>query len=1020
MLGFLAKIFGTAQARIVKRYRSIVSSVNSHYESFSSLSDDELRLKTDEFKNRYQNGESLDQLLPEAYASVKEACRRLCGTEIHISGYDQKWDMIPFDVQVIGAIAMHQGNVAEMQTGEGKTLTASMPLYLNALSGRPVHLVTVNDYLALRDRDWNGPIFEKLGLSSGTIVSATPVEERKHIYTKDIIYGTASEFGFDYLRDNSMASTANDQVQTDHFYAIIDEVDSILIDEARTPLIISGPSGESRQMYAELSLPCSTIVKKQRDLCNRIARESKEALDHLGIYKDEQEVKIPKGKKEQKLFQHALRRLWLVSKGVPTHRLLKRLKENPDFRDQLDKLDVYFYSDQNKAERADLLGELYVIVEERSNEYELTDKGTLDWQSVTSSGGEEFVMIDLGDEYRIIDEDDSLKDSEKMEKRIAIREKDAERKEKAHNLSQLFRAHLLMEKDVDYFVQDGKIIIIDENTGRAQPGRRFSDGLHQSIEAKEGVAIQRETQTYATITLQNYFRMYDKTAGMSGTAVTEAGEFKETYSMDVVEIPTHLKCIRKDHQDSVYMTEREKYHAILEEVRKQHEIGRPILIGTESVEVSEKLSRIFKQNGMPHTVLNAKHNQSEAEIIAAAGQKGSITISTNMAGRGTDIKLGAGVADNGGLFVMGTTRHQSRRIDRQLRGRCSRQGDPGTSQFFVSFEDHLMRLFASPKLNSLLLRLRPPEGEAISSPLLTRSIEVAQKRVEQRNFSYRKHTLEYDDVMNKHRQEIYAFRNELLHSENVSEVCEDILKDVIMHKAGLYFTDPTREETWDAEGYRQWLMSFFPVRFPEGEFAGEHQPIEHIYEKALEAVIKSFRIKLAQETQKILLIERQRDQDDDIVLRAQKAVNGTLTRILVHQLDLLWQEHLLTMDHLRTEVSLRSVGQKDPLMEFKQEAFISFSHLNEQLYTDMSKDLFSFIVVPHDPGLLQEMLNQLRLETKRSMLTEDEVKEPEVQPEDEKPIPCTIEDRAGRNDPCPCGSGKKFKKCCGLAEIHAD
>lgn len=707
MFAFIKKIFGTAQDRTVRKYRKIVDQVNSWDQKFQSLSDDALRQKTTEFKDRVRQGESLDNILPEAFAVVKNVCRRLCGTEVHVSGYDQKWDMIPYDVQVIGAIALHNGCISEMMTGEGKTLTASMPLYLNALTGKPVHLVTVNDYLAQRDCQWVGSIFRWLNLTTGSLTHDTPQEKRKEIYASDIVYGTASEFGFDYLRDNSMANSREQQVQRGFFYAIIDEVDSILIDEARTPLIISGPSPISRQMYDELKSGVELLVRRQRDLCNRYATEARKVLEKS---MSEEGSPKKKDKKQEEAEQDALRKLWLVSKGTPHNKVLMHIKEDPDMRAGIDKWDLYFYSEQNKDERTKALADLYIIIDEKGNEYELTDKGIHAWQECTGGEGkdDDFIMMDISYEFLKIDQDPSLDTEAKVQRRLAVQEEDAKRKERTHNLRQMLRAHLLMEKDVDYIIQDNKIIIIDENTGRPQPGRRFSDGLHQAIEAKESVPIQKETQTYATITLQNYFRMYEKIAGMTGTATTEANEFKQIYKIDVLEIPTHRPCKRNDFNDEIYMTEREKYNAILKDVRTANEAGRPILIGTESVEISEKLSRIFKLNKLEHTVLNAKQNEREAEIIAHAGKRCAITIATNMAGRGTDIKLEPGVADIGGLYVIGTTRHQSRRIDRQLRGRCARQGDPGSSKFYVSFEDSLLRLFASPRLTSVLQRFRPP------------------------------------------------------------------------------------------------------------------------------------------------------------------------------------------------------------------------------------------------------------------------------------------------------------------------
>ncbi|MEI6243227.1 MAG: DEAD/DEAH box helicase, partial [Chlamydiota bacterium] len=722
MFGFLKKFFGTAHDRLVKKYAKLVPLINEWEVKYQPLTDEELAQKTIEFKERIANGESVDLLLPEAYAVVKNACRRLCGSEVDVSGYRQKWDMIPYDVQLIGAIAMHYGAISEMQTGEGKTLTASLPLYLNALTGKPVHLVTVNDYLAKRDCSWMGSIFQKLQIRVAYLTNDVHSHERKNVYEADIVYGTASEFGFDYLRDNSIATSKEEQCQRKPFYfGIVDEIDSILIDEARTPLIISGPSASNRQMYDTLKDGVAQLVRMQRDICNLYASDARKFIESIGHFNEGPKKKL--SKEEQEKEDIAFKKLWLVNKGTPQNKVLKRVKEDPDLRALLDTWETYYFSEQNKEEKAEALSNLYIIVDERANEYELTDKGIHAWAEIHNQpiGSSDFIMYDLGDEYAKIDSDTALSELDKMERKIKICEADALRKERAHNLRQLFRAHLLMEKDVDYIVQENKIIIIDENTGRPQPGRRFSDGLHQALEAKESVTIQQETQTYATITLQNYFRMYEKLAGMTGTAITEANEFKEIYKLDVLEIPTYCHCKRMDYDDEIYMTEREKYAAILEEIRKTHEKGRPILIGTESVEVSEKLSRILKQAKLPHAILNAKHHEKEAEIISDAGKKGAITLATNMAGRGTDIKLSKEVAQSGGLYVMGTTRHHSRRIDRQLRGRSGRLGDPGSSKFFVSFEDSLLRLFTSPRLTAMLQRFRPPEGEPISAKIMNRS-----------------------------------------------------------------------------------------------------------------------------------------------------------------------------------------------------------------------------------------------------------------------------------------------------------
>lgn len=1017
MFGFLKKVFGSAHDRLLTRYRKIVNEVNRWDQQFSSLTDEQLQAKTNEFRQRLQKGETLDHLLPEAYAAVKNVCRRLSGTDVHVSGYNQKWDMVPYDVQILGGIAMHYGTIAEMQTGEGKTITAVMPLYLNALSGKPVHLVTVNDYLAQRDCEWVGTILRWLGLTTGALTNGVPIENRKQIYACDVVYGTSSEFGFDYLRDNSMAMSKEDQVQRGFYFAIIDEVDSILIDEARTPLIISGPVPDSRQMYDELKEGVAELVRRQRDFCNRLATDARKVLEQLAANPN-----AKKDKKQDEAEQEAYRKLWLVGKGTPQNKVLKRAKENPDIRAAIDKWDLHYHAEQNKDERGKALAELYMIVDEKSNEYELTDKGIGAWQTYTGGIGspEDFIMMDISHEYIKVDENPELDEEAKMARKLAIREEDVKRKERAHNLRQLLRGHLLMEKDVDYIVHDNKIIIIDENTGRAQPGRRFSDGLHQAIEAKEGVEIQKETQTYATITLQNFFRMYDKLSGMTGTASTEAQEFKEIYKLDVLEIPTHRSCCRRDFNDEIYMTEREKYNAILKDVREAHAQGRPVLIGTESVEVSEKLSRIFKQNGMEHTVLNAKQNDREAEIVAQAGKRGSITISTNMAGRGTDIKLEIGVADLGGLYVVGTTRHQSRRIDRQLRGRCARQGDPGTSKFYISFEDSLLRLFASPRITSVLQRFRPPEGEPISARMLNKSIETAQKRVEQRNYMMRKHTLEYDDVMNKQRQEIYAFRNETLQVEDIEPLAIEVMESVCNLGAERFFQNRA-EGGWDPEGYRQWLMYLFPVTFEPQEFDQDHLDVEQIEAIASEKVVHAFKDKLVRENSKVPL---------QLIAQGEhpRPAHNAVRNLMIRKLDQLWQEHLLRMDHLRSDVTLRAIGQRDPLTEFKHEAFALFDELSRNLRTEIARSLFRFeIIAPPQQTLQQLLMNAgLRMERNRSLFDDlqkeqqgseqqdqqEQNEEGQEEQEDDSATPVTAEPRVGRNELCPCGSGKKYKKCC--------
>jgi preprotein translocase subunit SecA len=1007
MFDFLKRIFGTSQERTLARFHKIVAEVNAWEEKFQKISTEQVQQKTEEFKKRYQAGESLDQLLPEAYAVVKNVCRRLCGTDVHVSGYDQKWDMIPYDVQILGAIAMHKGFISEMQTGEGKTLTATLPLYLNALSGRPVHLVTVNDYLATRDAQWVGSILRWLGLKTAVLTNDTPQHLRKSIYTSDVVYGTASEFGFDYLRDNSMASSQHDQVQRGYFFAIIDEIDSILVDEARTPLIISGPTPKSYQMYGELKEGAASLVKMQRDLVGRIASDAKKLLDSYLVSE-----LLPKDKKELETIRKASCRLWLAGKGMPHNKVLRRVKENPDLRAEIDKWDIYFHADQNKEEKLETLAELFMVVDEKGNEFELTDKGIHAWAELTEGAASDFVMLDLGDEYAKIDTDSSLSEEQKLNAKLQLNEEDIKRKERSHNLRQLLRAHLLMEKDIDYIVDGGKIVIIDENTGRPQPGRRFSDGLHQAIEAKEGVDIQRETQTYATITLQNYFRMYEKLAGMTGTAITEAAEFKEIYKLDVLQIPTYKTTQRKDFNDEIYMTEREKYNAILKEVKEIYAQGRPILIGTESVEISEKLSRILRQNKIEHTVLNARHHAQEAEIIAQAGKNGAVTVSTNMAGRGTDIKLKEGVASLGGLHVIGTTRHQSRRIDRQLRGRSARLGDPGSSKFFISFEDSLMRLFASPRLNALIQRFRPPEGEPISAGILNRSIETAQKRVEGRNYTMRKYTLEYDDVMNKQRQEIYSFRNEILHALDLLPLAHSLIQEVCGQLAHEHFQSRSHEGKWNPEAFREQLISLFPVSFEEGYFDDDHSSTFELEKRALDKIIEAFEHKFSTELAKV----KRLNPDIDPIPLGQNAIREVMT----HKVDQLWQEHLLMMDYLRAEVSLRTVGQKDPLIEFKHEAFRLFHDLTSRLSMEAARNLFKFEIAPlHHTGLFQELLKHISLETNRMIFDELPQAHQPATPSQESPVtslPITAPAKVGRNDFCPCKSGKKYKKCCGLSE----
>jgi preprotein translocase subunit SecA len=935
MFSLLKKIFGTDQSRRLKKYFRLVKKINIIELQYQSLSDDDLKAKTAEFKKRLIEGvETTDDIMVEAYAVVKNTCRRLCGKEFKIGSATLIWNLIPYDVQLAGAIALHNGCISEMQTGEGKTLTAALPLYLHALTGKGVHLVTVNDYLAKRDCDWGRAIFEFHGLTTSALTGDISPYDRADIYKADVVYATASELGFDYLRDNSMATKAIEQCQKKPYFAIVDEVDSILIDEARTPLIISGPAEGSRQMYDEMKKPVSSIIALQKACCNRLASEANKVLQKLGLLRDEeQEIKLDKSQIEAR--DEAIEKFWLVDKGMPRHKILLRAKESPSIRALLDKLDAYYYMDVNKNEKIEKLETLELVVDENDNTFELTDRGMHNW------GGDknDFVMIDLGQEYANIQEDTSLNANEQMEKKVALREMDADKKERYHNVHQLFKAHLLMINDVDYIVDKGSVVIIDENTGRPQPGRRFSDGLHQAIEAKEGLSIQEETQTYASITLQNYFRMYDKLSGMTGTAMTEAQEFKEVYKLVVQEIPPNKKNQRNDGHDEVYMTEREKYQAIVKEIQEIHAKGQPILIGTEAVDVSEKLARILQGKGLKHTVLNAKNHEKEAEIIALAGQKGAITVATNMAGRGTDIKLEDGVEALGGLFVLATTRHQSRRIDRQLRGRCARQGDRGASKFYVSFEDSLMRRFSSNRITSMLKRFRLPEGEAISSPILNRSIETAQKRVEQRNYSVRKNTLEYDDVMNLHRQEVYSFRNQVIHEKNVLRMAHQALEVYVM---GLVDTAFEAGSAGAQERLIEALQTDFPINRDNISLEGlkHEETCDYVYKY----ILGLMNDKLHFQSHQLGAMQHSSGHRVD----PSPIIYDIMRTIMVGVIDKHFKRHLLAIDHLRDEVYMCSIAQKDPLIEFKERAFNLFDEFSHNVHRQMCQSIFKFQVTNSD------------------------------------------------------------------------
>ncbi len=715
---FLKKFSGRHYRKFLDQCRPLVARINEFEQQYQSLTDEQLRAKTDEFRTRVaaaaDKRAALDEVLPEAFAAVKNGARRLVGRKIMVCDHELTWDMIHFDVQLIGGMALHDRKIAEMATGEGKTLVATLPLYLNALAGRNAQLVTVNDYLARRDSEWMGHLYNFLGLTVGCIQQSMPPEQRREMYARDITYGTASEFGFDYLRDNGLATRKEDQVQRDHFYCIVDEIDSILVDEARTPLIISGPAPiEREQPFTRLKPAIDRLFADQMRFCNKLVGEARVELEKTPeVRKQEAEALKKQGAKDidSDPVRAAIFKLLQVKSGTPRNKQLSRLMETPEWRKLLDKTEAEMSSDFNKEAFYRLKEELFFVIDERQQQADLTEIGR---NHLRPDNPDAFVMPDLATEFSELDKSTALAPAQKEEIKLKAQQRYGDVSEEIHAISQLLRAYSLYERDVEYVVQDGKVLIVDENTGRTMPGRRWSDGLHQAVEAKENVAIERETRTYATITIQNYFRMYEKLAGMTGTAETEATEFHDIYKIDVVVIPPNTPCIRVDGNDSIFKTRRDKYAAVVREIETAHKRGQPALVGTVSVESSEVLSRMLKRAGVIHTVLNAKFHQQEAEIVSRAGLRNGVTIATNMAGRGTDIKLGEGVRDLGGLYVIGTERHESRRIDRQLRGRCSRQGDPGLTKFFLSLEDELLRIFLSGGTASRLMEGTMKEGEEL-------------------------------------------------------------------------------------------------------------------------------------------------------------------------------------------------------------------------------------------------------------------------------------------------------------------
>ncbi|MGO9372539.1 MAG: preprotein translocase subunit SecA [Syntrophobacteraceae bacterium] len=836
--GVLKKIFGSQNERNLKKIAPIVDEINGFEPEIRKLSDAQLRGKTAEFKQRLENGEELDDLLPEAFAVVREASARIL------------W-MRPFDVQMIGGIVLHQGQISEMKTGEGKTLVATMPIYLNALSGKGVHLVTVNDYLAKRDSEWMGQIYKFLGLTVDCIVHGLDDRERKQAYGADVTYGTNNEFGFDYLRDN-MKFRIEELVQRDLHYAIVDEVDSILIDEARTPLIISGPAEKSTELYFRVN------------------------------------------------------------------RIIPQLQE-----------------------------ETHYTKEEKTRSVALNEDGVA-----------------------------------RVERLLGIENLyDARNMTLNHHVQQALRAHALFQRDVDYIVKEGQVIIVDEFTGRLMPGRRYSEGLHQALEAKENVKVENENQTLASITFQNYFRMYEKLAGMTGTADTEAAEFAKIYKLEVVVIPTHQNMIREDYPDCIYRTETEKFKAVAQEIKELNSIQRPVLVGTISITKSEKLSEMLKRSGVPHKVLNAKHHEQEAEIVARAGQPGAVTISTNMAGRGTDIVLGTGVVDVGGLHIIGTERHEARRIDNQLRGRAGRQGDPGSSRFYLSLEDDLMRIFAADRLSGLMQRIGMAEDEPIEHGLISKAIENAQSRVEAHNFSIRKNIIEYDDVMNQQREIIYRQRREALQGENLKTAVFDMIEDMLDSIVEDNTAEKTYAEDWNLEAINNEMPRIFGLQPNLTVESLEGMDRDALREELLELIQQRYEAREKEFGEPIM-----RDLENYILLQT---------------VDALWKDHLLNMDYLKEGIGLRSYGQQDPLVAYKREGHEMFQQMIDRIKEETLQKLFHIQIQRED------QVQEMRAEQEDQPMFYGPAEAPAKRQAVRKDA------KVGRNDPCPCGSGKKYKKCHG-------
>jgi len=1086
----VTKVVGTRFQRELKRIQPLVDAIHRHEERFKGIPDGDVQGQTERFRaliaertgalaadverlkqakhdcpdaderaalsdklalaeEKYAKAlqATLDDILPEAFAAVREACRRLLGSSVVVTGHELTWDMVPYDVQLIGGVVLHQGKIAEMATGEGKTLVATLPLYLNALARRGAHLVTVNNYLARRDSQWMGHVFKWLGLTVGCIDDTTPSSpERREAYLCDITYGTNNEFGFDYLRDN-MVFSLDQRVQRGHAYAIIDEVDSILIDEARTPLIISGPVGtEADDKYAQFNAQVVQLVRKQTAVVNDLIARGEPLLQ------------------DEKAAYDGAMLLYQAQLGMPKNKKLLKLLNEQGVKALVQRVELDRLADRKLPAREQkmrhLEDELYFVLDERGHSVHLTDKGV---ETMSPQDPTLFIVPDISRAVHELDHDGSLSPQEKIERKRAVEAEYAQKSETLHIIHKLLQAHALYEKDVEYVVQDGQVFIVDEFTGRLMPGRRWSDGLHQAVEAKEGVTVREETQTLATITIQNYFRMYDKLAGMTGTAETEETEFYQIYKLEVVVIPTNRPVRRVDQHDLIYKTRREKYNAIMDEIERHHKRALPVLVGTVSVDVSETLSRMLKRRGLRHEVLNAKYHEREAEIVAQAGQPAAITIATNMAGRGTDIKLGPGVKKCAvcgirargepafgqvierpdlpaeeikrlgcnedppcGLVIIGTERHEARRIDRQLRGRSGRQGDPGQSVFFLSLEDDLMRLFGSDRIARWMDRTGAEEGEVITHPWVTSAIGQAQKRVELQNFQARKKLLEYDDVMNQQREVIYSLRlfalegGEELKAETQSMVdaAMERLVDVVIAEQD----DPFQ---WDWDLITSEFLQKFLLSLPAAAERAKLRSREDLVRAVQQAGRDAFRTKLDYFQE----VEQQ--------VGATKLGEQALSHVMLSVIDEKWKDHLYDLDQLRAAIQYRAWGQKDPLIEYKQEAYEMFVGLMHDIRGTLAERWLKLRIeigpppgAPGGPGPARTMTGPLGGAPRRRatpMVASKAAADGLVSGTATGPLPpgepaavgasvvANPYAGVGRNDPCPCGSGKKFKKCHGAA-----